>query len=409
MSENIRNGRAADTKAEESRYTKVRKEATAKLDADLAAAEKRYADKTAAAAAARDAAAAKSAHDWTTGAGHRHRRLQTPRRLRGRLVPRLAGHRADQPQAPDRRPRRHPLRRVRGGPPGPAGRPPGRPQVAPGRPAQAQPAGLPAVPPGVFDPAQDPGPGPPGRDRRPPGHDAPVPDRATPGQGPVHDRRSGRPRGELRLVHAPRRPRREARHEPHLDRAGAHRKAARRLDRAHGNRDPEVPAESVQKHRGLQPRGRRGGRAVPGLGDRQLPDQLHVRRRPPARERHGQRPRPAASAPWSVGTRPPPSRGTSKSRTWSRVAFNLAWDGHQFQTTDPAFAPFPLTLDLPPDQTVAAPLVRRVGEESKTAARVEVPFEFIAPRPGQVLGGPARPRRSTSPSAGPGRPAGRTS
>ena len=42
--------------------------------------------------------------------------------------------------------------------------------------------------------------------------------------------------------------------QPHLDRADAHRAAAGRPDRPHGKRDPEVPAQPVQEHRGVQRR-----------------------------------------------------------------------------------------------------------------------------------------------------------
>ncbi len=54
----------------------------------------------------------------------------------------------------------------------------------------------------------------------------------------------------------------------------AHRAAAHRPHRAHGERDPEIPAQRVRDDRGVQPRGRRGGRAVPHPGRRQLPHQL---------------------------------------------------------------------------------------------------------------------------------------
>ncbi len=45
--------------------------------------------------------------------------------------------------------------------------------------------------------------------------------------------------------------------------ADPHRAAAHRPDRAHGERDPEVPAERVRDDRGIQHDGRRGRRAVP--------------------------------------------------------------------------------------------------------------------------------------------------
>lgn len=62
-----------------------------------------------------------------------------------------------------------------------------------------------------------------------------------------------------------------------------------------------------------------------------------------------------------------------------QVAFNLTCEGGKFKPTDPAFVPFPLTMDLPPAPETIAALVRVVGQASKDAARVEVPFDYIAP------------------------------
>lgn len=62
-----------------------------------------------------------------------------------------------------------------------------------------------------------------------------------------------------------------------------------------------------------------------------------------------------------------------------QVAFNLNWKDGQFRPKDPAFAPFPLTLDQPPSSSEIAAIVKRVGEASKRASRVEVPFSYIAP------------------------------
>ncbi len=70
-----------------------------------------------------------------------------------------------------------------------------------------------------------------------------------------------------------------------------------------------------------------------------------------------------------------------------QVAFNLVWKDGQFTPKDPAFAPFPLTLDTPPSSADVAAIVKRVGEASKVAARVEVPFSYIAPPPERVWTG----------------------
>jgi DNA segregation ATPase FtsK/SpoIIIE, S-DNA-T family len=62
-----------------------------------------------------------------------------------------------------------------------------------------------------------------------------------------------------------------------------------------------------------------------------------------------------------------------------QVAFNLTWKDGKFTPKDEAFKPFPLTVDAPPSPSDIAAIVRRVGKASTTAARVEVPFDFIAP------------------------------
>lgn len=70
-----------------------------------------------------------------------------------------------------------------------------------------------------------------------------------------------------------------------------------------------------------------------------------------------------------------------------QVAFNLIWKDGQFTPKDPAFAPYPLTLDSPPSSADIAAIVRRVGTASLQASRVEVPFSYIAPPPEKVWSG----------------------
>ncbi len=64
-----------------------------------------------------------------------------------------------------------------------------------------------------------------------------------------------------------------------------------------------------------------------------------------------------------------------------QVAFNLVWNDGKFTPADPTISSFPLTLDSPPEPAQLAALVRKVGEASRDAARVEVPFSFIMPKP----------------------------
>ncbi len=62
-----------------------------------------------------------------------------------------------------------------------------------------------------------------------------------------------------------------------------------------------------------------------------------------------------------------------------QVAFNLTWADNDFRPTDPNLAAFPLKTDAPPPPETIAGVVRRVGQGSVEAARVEVPFDYIMP------------------------------
>ncbi|MBX9583380.1 MAG: AAA family ATPase [Gemmataceae bacterium] len=66
------------------------------------------------------------------------------------------------------------------------------------------------------------------------------------------------------------------------------------------------------------------------------------------------------------------------------AAFVLNWRDGRFGPKDPALAPFPLSVDHPPEPAAVAKLVQRVGQAGKESVRVEVPFEYIAPRPDEV-------------------------
>ena len=150
--------------------------------------------------------------------------------------------------------------------------------------------------------------------------DAALPDLDSAGQGPVHDRRPRRPGRELRRVHAPGRLSRAPGHQPDLDRGAAHRAAADRSHRAHGKRDPEVPAQRIRDDRGIQHDGRRGRRAVPDPGRRQLPDQFQ-RRRPAAADQHRQQRRAVRRlCPGDARYQARPAVGLSSSRSWKTPA-----------------------------------------------------------------------------------------
>lgn len=61
-------------------------------------------------------------------------------------------------------------------------------------------------------------------------------------------------------------------------------------------------------------------------------------------------------------------------------SYTLVWKENRFVPKDPELAPFPPALDRPPEPSAIASIVQRVGKGSKEAARVEVPFEYIAPK-----------------------------
>jgi hypothetical protein len=52
----------------------------------------------------------------------------------------------------------------------------------------------------------------------------------------------------------------------------------------------------------------------------------------------------------------------------------------RFAWQDPDFGPYPLQIDAPPPEELGTRLLKTVGARAKEAKRVEVPFEFVAPR-----------------------------
>jgi len=82
----------------------------------------------------------------------------------------------------------------------------------------------------------------------------------------------------------------------------------------------------------------------------------------------------------SVDTKVPLPKGFDLSDL-EQNSLNFAWDGQRFRWKDADFAPYPLTLDAPPDNDFANRILAQVGEAAQNAQRVEVPFEFIAPSP----------------------------
>lgn len=66
------------------------------------------------------------------------------------------------------------------------------------------------------------------------------------------------------------------------------------------------------------------------------------------------------------------------------ASINLVWKDGAFVWKDGDLAQFPLEVETPPALDEVTRLVRLVGERSKDANRVEVPFEYVAPRPIEI-------------------------
>jgi len=62
---------------------------------------------------------------------------------------------------------------------------------------------------------------------------------------------------------------------------------------------------------------------------------------------------------------------------------NMVWKEGRLSWREPNFGRYPLSLDSPPDQTRFSELLHKVGNAARDANRVEVPFDFIAPKPDQ--------------------------
>ena len=62
---------------------------------------------------------------------------------------------------------------------------------------------------------------------------------------------------------------------------------------------------------------------------------------------------------------------------------NMIWKDNKLNWREPNLGRYPLALDAPPDQGLFSKILHRVGAAARDANRVEVPFEFIAPKPDQ--------------------------
>ncbi len=62
---------------------------------------------------------------------------------------------------------------------------------------------------------------------------------------------------------------------------------------------------------------------------------------------------------------------------------NMIWKDNKLNWREPNLGRYPLALDAPPDQARFSQILHKVGAAARDANRVEVPFEFIAPKPDQ--------------------------
>ncbi len=61
----------------------------------------------------------------------------------------------------------------------------------------------------------------------------------------------------------------------------------------------------------------------------------------------------------------------------------MIWKESRLQWREPNFGRYPLALDAPPNSQRCSEIMHKVGVAARDANRVEVPFEFIAPKPDQ--------------------------
>ena len=62
---------------------------------------------------------------------------------------------------------------------------------------------------------------------------------------------------------------------------------------------------------------------------------------------------------------------------------NMLWKEGRLSWREPNFGRYPLSLDGPPDPARFSQILHKVGNAARDANRVEVPFDFIAPKPEQ--------------------------
>ncbi|HEV3143448.1 MAG TPA: FtsK/SpoIIIE domain-containing protein [Gemmataceae bacterium] len=67
-----------------------------------------------------------------------------------------------------------------------------------------------------------------------------------------------------------------------------------------------------------------------------------------------------------------------------QACMNMVWKNDRFVFPEEILSKYELTTDPPPPSETASKRVHIIGAQAKLAARVEVPFDFVAPKPEQV-------------------------
>lgn len=67
-----------------------------------------------------------------------------------------------------------------------------------------------------------------------------------------------------------------------------------------------------------------------------------------------------------------------------QACLNLVWRNDRFGFTDEVLGKYELTLDAPPESEIIAKLVHTIGAQAKDASKVEVPFDFVAPKEDKI-------------------------
>ena len=210
------------------------------------------------------------------------------------------------------------------------------------------------------------------------------------------------PRRELRRLHAPGRLPRAAGHQPDLDRDAPHRAAADRPTGAHGERDPEVPPQRVpDASRNTTPSPARSpSRSASWSSPTSRPTSAKAARRLVSIVSSG--PRCGVYALIELDTKLQLPSGFQL-KDMEPHCVNMIWKDGRPALARAQLRPVPAGAGRParPEHVLAGSSIWS-GAAARDANRVEVPFEFIAPKPEELLD-PGQPQRRRHPLGPAGR------